>query len=197
MSDIEVVERASWRRTRWKNDGGWTTEIARSPREGADFRWRISIAEIEVDGAFSTFAGVDRDLLLLEGNGIELDIDDAPPLRLQRRFEHARFRGEADVRCRLLAGPTRDFNVMARRDSVRAEVSARPLVGAMVIFAEAGAEWFVHVHSGVLSARCGERALALAAGASLRVDFRAADAAPRIVLDGSGELLLVRFAAVG
>src|SRR5690606_18042837 len=108
-------------------DGGWTTELASDPPASdahaiADgFRWRVSIADIERNGPFSTFPGVERDLLLLAGNGLELDIDDAAPLRIDRRFEQVHFAGEQDVRCRLLAGPTRDFNVMARRDAVAAE----------------------------------------------------------------------------
>ena len=183
-------------RTRWKNDGGWTTELARSTIAGSDdFRWRVSIADIESDGPFSSFPGVTRDLLLLAGSGIELDIDDAAPLRLATRFEHAHFEGESRVECRLLAGATRDFNVMARRDTVRAEVVARPLVGAMVIFPEAGVEWLVHVLGGHASARSSGHALVLGTGATLHIDFRDDDR-ERVVLGGGGELVLAKFTAI-
>ena len=65
-----VLRTADYRRMRWKNGGGWTTELAVSPEPGADaFDWRISIAEIESDGAFSTFPLCDRWIALLEGNG--------------------------------------------------------------------------------------------------------------------------------
>ena len=193
MTVLRVIPAADGKRARWKNDGGWTTEIARSDdADGADFRWRISIAEIETDGPFSIFHGIDRDLLLLEGNGIELDIDDALPLKLTRRFAHVRFRGESTVDCRLLAGATRDFNVMARRDVVRAEVIARPLVGPMVIFPERGAEWFVHVFAGHALARSGEHRFALGTGDSLHVDYRE-DGGARIVIEGGGEIVLVKF----
>jgi environmental stress-induced protein Ves len=190
MSNLHRIPPSSHRRTRWKNDGGWTTEVARSG--GDDFRWRISIAEIESDGPFSSFPGIERDLLLLEGNGIELDIDGAATRRLVQRFERVHFAGEAAVDCRLVAGPTRDFNVMARRDAVRADVIARPLVGSMVIFPERGVEWFVHVFSGTASARSGADTLALETGASLLADFR--EGGDRIVLEGGGELVLVKFA---
>jgi environmental stress-induced protein Ves len=195
MSDIRVIAAADCQRTRWKNDGGWTTEIARSADDdGEDFRWRISIAEIESNGPFSSFPGIARDLLLLEGNGIELDIDDAEPRPLTRRFERVHFDGESKVECRLLAGPTRDFNVMVRRDAARAEVIARPLVGSMVIFPDAGAEWFVHVLSGHAQARSGEQTFVLDTGCSLLIDFRDGDGV-RVVLDGGGELVLVKFTA--
>jgi len=193
-----LVAASECRRTRWKNDGGWTTEIARDPAQGDDFRWRVSIAEIESDGPFSAFPGIERDLLLLEGNGIELDIDDAAPQRLTRRFERVHFAGEANVQCRLLAGATRDFNVMVRRAAVRAEVVARPLVGSMLVFAEAGVEWLIHVLGGHVEARGSDQAVRADAGASLRIDFRQCEASARgrIVLDGSGELVLTKFTSV-
>jgi environmental stress-induced protein Ves len=193
MPLISLLRSTDYQRTRWKNDGGWTTEIARSAGTGGDdFRWRVSIAEIERDGPFSAFPGVERDLLLLEGNGIELDIDEAEPQRLTRRFEHVRFAGEANVDCRLLAGPTRDFNVMTHRAALRAEVTARPLVGAMVIFAEARVEWLIHVHGGQISARTAHERMEAASGETLLLDF-GSSAAERVMLDGSGELILVKF----
>lgn len=190
---MRVIRASENRRVRWKNDGGWTTEIARDPADGDRFRWRISIAEIERDGLFSSFPGIDRELLLLDGSGIELDIDDASPLRLTQRFERVRFSGEASVGCRLLAGRTRDFNVMADRAIVRADTFARPLVGSMVIFREAGVEWFVYVFAGHANARANAQEIALAAGDGLHVDFR--EGGSRIVIDGGGELLLVKLSA--
>ena len=193
MDTFRLLSPADHQRTRWKNDGGWTTELARSG--GEDFRWRLSIAEIESDGPFSAFPGVERDLVLLDGNGIELDIDDAPPRRIAQRFERVHFAGESSVHCRLVAGPTRDFNVMTRRDAARAEVVARPLVGSMVIFPEAGCEWFVHVLAGEAGVRSGTDAFHLASGASLLGDFRARGG-ERLVIDGGGELVLVKLVAL-
>ena len=136
--NARLLRASGYRRMRWKNGGGWTSEIAaaRAADPALDFAWRVSIADIESDGPFSSFPGVARELLLLSGNGIELDIDDAPPVRLSERFQRVRFEGESSVGCRLLAGPTRDFNVMTRRDAARAEVMGRPLVGSMVLFPE-------------------------------------------------------------
>ena len=191
MTRLSIVRTSDYRRVRWKNDGGWTTEIAREPANGDDFRWRVSIADIESDGPFSTFPGVARELMLLSGNGIELDIDDAPPLRLTERFQRVHFEGEARVDCRLLAGPTRDFNVMTRRDAVRAEVMARPLVGPMVLFAETDVVWLAHVFSGNAEARADMTRTALDIGDTLRIDFAARDAG-RVIIEGSGEIVLVK-----
>lgn len=192
MSRLSLLRTSDYRRTRWKNDGGWTTEIARDPAdESTDFRWRVSIADIESDGPFSIFAGVDRDLILLSGSGMDLDFPDASPMRIGERFQHVHFRGESEVQCRLVAGPTRDFNVMVRRSTTRAEVVARPLVGAMVIFPEPGAEWLIHIHAGHALARRGEQEITAASGETILADLRSG--AGRVVLQGAGELVLAKF----
>jgi environmental stress-induced protein Ves len=193
MTKLVRLGASDYKRVRWKNDGGWTTEIARDPAGDGEFRWRISIADIESDGPFSAFPGISRDLVLLAGNGIELDIDGAPTLRLTERFQRVHFDGEANVDCRLVAGPTRDFNVMARRDAVRAEVVARPLVGSMVLFAETGVVWIAHALSGHAQARTDDESVALAAGDTLRIDFRD-QSAGRAVIEGGGEIVLVKLA---
>jgi environmental stress-induced protein Ves len=190
VTTLRVIPASDYLRTRWKNDGGWTTEIARSG-EADHFDWRVSIADIERDGPFSSFPGLERDLILLDGSGIELDIDAAAPVRVSRRFERAHFRGESVVGCRLIAGATRDFNVMTRRDAVRAEVVARPLVGSMLIFAEPGATWCIHVLVGHANVRSGTQRAHVAAGDSVLIDVDDG-ALDRSVVEGSGELVLVK-----
>ncbi len=183
------------RRVRWKNDGGWTTEIARGRVDAADspdddFDWRLSIADIESDGPFSSFPGMDRDLVLIAGNGIELDIDEAAPLRLDRRFQQVHFAGEQRVDCRLLAGPTRDFNVIVRRGVLLAETVARPLTGSMLLFRGPGVRWFVHVLAGHATLQVDDTTIDAALGDSLILEPTTAHA--RGVLTGAGELVLVK-----
>lgn len=184
------------RRERWKNGGGWTTELARDPAGGEDFRWRASIAEIESDGPFSIFPGIERDLILLDGDGIELGIGGTTQ-RLTRRFERIHFAGESAVDCRLVGGPTRDFNVMTRRDLARAEVVARPLAGSMFLLGEPGTEWLVHVLAGRAELRCNDDRLGADAGESLHLDFREAPDTRRLLLEGAGEVVLAHFTAAG
>jgi len=192
MTRLKLLHANEYKRVRWKNDGGWTTEIVREPGDAAsDFVWRISIADIESDGPFSSFPGVARELMLLAGNGIELDIDDAAPLRLTERFQRVRFEGESRVECRLLAGPTRDFNVMTQRDAARAEVMGRPLVGSMVLFPEAGVVWLAHLVSGAAKARSGSDVAEIAIGDTLRIDFASREDG-RVVIEGGGEIVLVK-----
>ncbi|MFC1416832.1 HutD/Ves family protein [Streptacidiphilus cavernicola] len=112
----------------WKNGGGVTREIASWPRDaGLDgFDWRISLAEVAAGGPFSAFPGVDRVITVVDGAGMELTVDGVPRLLPERHRPFA-FPGDADTDCRLLDGPVTDFNVMTRRDRVRATVR---IVGA-------------------------------------------------------------------
>lgn len=190
---MRLLQARDYRRTRWKNDGGWTTEISAQalPDGNEDFVWRVSIAEIEVDGPFSSFPGVQRDLLMLAGNGIELDINGLPPQRLDKRFQQIRFAGEDSVHCRLLAGPTRDFNVMARRDAATAEVHARPINGTMLVFSDPGSTWLIHVFAGQIKSRNGIQEVLAEHNETLMVE-PTEGTRERIILEGSGELVLVK-----
>lgn len=70
----------------WKNGGGETREIAAFPPGAGfdDFDWRLSIATIAEDGAFSAFPGIDRTLILLSGNGVALRLDDGGAMSCNR-----------------------------------------------------------------------------------------------------------------
>lgn len=190
---VRVLRRADYRRMRWKNGGGWTTELAVSPESGADatapFDWRISIAEIESDGAFSAFPGCDRHIALLEGVGMELRCDDAETLRMDQRLRFVPFAGETPVFGKLLAGPVRDFNVMTRRERCRAEILVRPLVGPMVFFPDA--TWFIYLAGGTASVKSPDASAIIETGEAIVLLPNATG--ERAVLDGGGEVVLVRF----
>lgn len=107
--------------TPWKNGGGSTREITSwPPGAGLDgFDWRVSIARIAASGPFSQFAGVDRIITLLDGDGVRLQAPDLDH-RLATPLAPFAFSGDAAVACTLLGGPSSDFNVMTRRDRLRA-----------------------------------------------------------------------------
>src|SRR5437016_6038465 len=115
---FDAIDPSSYRRMRWKNDLGWTTELAVAPAGAtldSGFDWRISIAEIESDCDFSALSGCDRSLMLIEGDGLALSHDGAEGPTLRERGRTAKFAGETPTHCRLIGGPGRDFNVMTRR----------------------------------------------------------------------------------
>jgi len=99
----------------WANGGGVTAQVAASP-PGSDmnsFDWRVSIAQIVHGGPFSELTGVDRVLALIDGDSLQLTIDDTPHcLTPESPID---FAGEAHVECHLPDGPTRDLNLMTRR----------------------------------------------------------------------------------
>ena len=97
---------------RWRNGGGWTRELFASP-PGADRRVRVSVAEVEADGPFSVFPGVQRWFCVLSGGGVELTVD-ARALLLKVGDAPVGFDGGAPTNCRLIDGPTRDLNLMVR-----------------------------------------------------------------------------------
>ena len=123
MTGVRLL-RANGRKARpWRNGGGTTSDVAVYP-EGAgddDFLWRASIATIASAGPFSTFAGVDRLLLLLEGT-LDLTIDGPGDRRLRPGDPALAFAGEAAVTAAPLDGPVRVLNSMVRRAAMHAEL---------------------------------------------------------------------------
>jgi environmental stress-induced protein Ves len=107
----------------WKNGGGTTREIVCRP-EGAgldDFDWRVSVANIGMPGPFSAFVGVDRQIMLLDGDGVHLrgaGIDH----KLDEPYMPFAFSGDVPLDCTMLGGASIDFNVMTRRGCVQAEL---------------------------------------------------------------------------
>lgn len=109
-----VVRRHEHETMPWRNGGGITYEIAREPRSGAEFDWRLSLALIEQGGPFSNFAGYTRAISLVSGAGCVLRGIEAAPVRLDVAGITRLFPGAAAVTCELIAGPCCDLNLMVR-----------------------------------------------------------------------------------
>lgn len=97
----------------WKNGGGVTRELLAWPNAD-DWVMRLSVADIEHDGPFSKFPGVDRWFAVLSGNGVRLG---SPTKAIQCTDEAFYFDGALAPDCELIDGPTRDLNLMIRRDA--------------------------------------------------------------------------------
>ena len=125
MNNVQRFSRAALPTTPWKNGGGTTQEIVSWPQGAGlgSFGWRASIATIAAAGPFSVFAGVDRSIMLLEGDGVRLFTPDGRVDHLldapHRPFA---FSGDDAIDCTLLGGASNDFNVMTRRGQWRADV---------------------------------------------------------------------------
>lgn len=106
----------------WANGGGITRVIAtgRFSRSSAEFDWRLSVADVSTSGPFSTLPGVDRVITVADGPGLLLTVDGHEHTLVP--FRPLPFAGEASTGCQVVE-PTRDFNVMTRRDVCAATVS--------------------------------------------------------------------------
>lgn len=118
---IKQLSHADYRQMLWKNGAGSTIELARSDGDSLDsFDWRISMADVKTSGDFSLFKGMQRILTVLEGVGIELNIeDDAEHLNT---LQSAQFSGDRKTSCELTDGPIRDFNLIYDPKQFRARL---------------------------------------------------------------------------
>ncbi|WP_372014756.1 HutD/Ves family protein [Pseudoxanthomonas sp. 10H] len=187
---ILAIPAIEYRRIRWRNGRGWTREILATP-DPEHWQVRLSIAEVDAAADFSPFPGVEREQVLLHGNGLHLRFDDGATVDLLPPHQRARFHGERAVTGVPVDGPVQVFNLMWRPDMVAASLLHRPLVGGMWCFGDERTAWAVHVIAGAarLGADGRERA-ALAQGDSAWLP--ASPGRRRYSIDGAGELLLVR-----
>jgi environmental stress-induced protein Ves len=183
-----VIPSFEYRRERWRNGLGWTREILRVPDNDA-WQVRLSIAEIEQDAAFSSFPGIDRELVLLRGEGLRLRFADGALHTLLPPHDRLRFAGEAAIHGELVDGLTHDFNLMWRRDQVDAELLHRPLVGSMFFFTEPGTAWAIHLLAGQAGFEGEPDLPPLQQGDTA---WLAAGPRRRYALRGGGELLAIR-----
>ncbi|MER9326896.1 HutD family protein [Mesorhizobium sp. M0488] len=138
---MRVTRAAEYKSMPWKNGGGVTTEIAISPAHAGldDFDWRVSMARVEGSGPFSQFAGIDRTLAVLEGEGIVLDIAGHPPASVTRATAPLSFPADVRTAAKLIDGPITDLNVMTRRSRMMHSVERLVISAPVEIRTEARA----------------------------------------------------------
>jgi uncharacterized protein len=187
---IQHIPGNEYQRTRWKNGLGWTREIVRYPEMSEHWLWRLSIAEVDKDGPFSTFESIERELVLLSGEGMRLVFSDGESVDLNPPHDKHRFSGERALRAELINGPTHDFNVMWRRDKYDVQVLRRPLVGPMVFFNEKHVIWAIYMLSGTAQFKDQTETPRLQQGDSALLFSD--DQGGRLILDGGGEALLIK-----
>lgn len=121
---MKIVPFAALQAVPWKNGLGITREIAVEPTGASmdDFLWRVSIADVDTASPFSRFPGIDRTIVLLEGDGFTMTLDGEHEHALTSPCVPFAFAGEATVEVALAGGATRDFNLMVRRGSMRGAI---------------------------------------------------------------------------
>ena len=112
----------------WKNGDGVTRTLATDrcvdttiAAADSDWNWRISVADIETGGPFSTFEQVDRTLILLHGGPLILNRSGAP-ITLTDAGQRISFEGEEAVDAQIAATTVQALNLMTRRGQVGSTV---------------------------------------------------------------------------
>lgn len=108
---MNVIATDTWRAQPWKNGGGITHEIWRTP-DHDDYDVRVSVAEVTRSGPFSQFPGYRRWSFLVGVSPIELVHEQA--FELVTPGDHLEVPGEAKITANLRAGSTHLLNVLAR-----------------------------------------------------------------------------------
>jgi hypothetical protein len=116
-----VSSEAQYPAVPWKNGGGLTREILKSPEDAAEFDWRLSLATIERPGPFSSFEGYDRTLVLVRGAGVELDFGAHGRATLRAPGQLAAFDGAWATSSTLIDGPSSDLNLITSQTRVAAQ----------------------------------------------------------------------------
>ena len=96
----------------WRNGGGQTRELLAWP-SADQCNLRIALADIDVDGPFSVYDGIERWIVVIAGVGMELRFSDGDRL-LHLGDDPLQFDGADAPDCRLLDGATRDLNLLVQ-----------------------------------------------------------------------------------
>ncbi|WP_143313982.1 HutD family protein [Colwellia sp. UCD-KL20] len=122
---IEIIPPKQFKTVSWKNGLGETTELAINPGGTLDnFDWRLSIASVVEDGLFSNFTGYTRNLILIDGNGINLQHNDSKIDKLSNLLDIAIFNGGDKTVGNLHSDDITDFNVITRTEGFNTNVIA-------------------------------------------------------------------------
>jgi len=162
--------------TPWRNGGGTTRELWLWPEqarfEALDFELRIARARVASDGPFSDFAGFERHLVVLSGEGLELTHGEPPVRARLRPLEPYRFDGGEPASARLVRGPIEDLNVLVRHGAAEVELELLRLGTRRARVPLERGQAFVHLAAGSAQARVTgeEQPFELEPGDSLWID---------------------------
>lgn len=131
---IEIIPPNHFKQISWKNGQGTTTELAINAGGTIDdFDWRLSIASVIEDGVFSNFSGYLRQLILIKGNGIELNHNNTSLDKLTKLLDSATFDGGNQTIGTLYDGPIKDFNIMTKDNRYTAKIETMVEKGDIVL----------------------------------------------------------------
>jgi environmental stress-induced protein Ves len=121
---LKIIPATDFKQVPWKNGKGVTTELAIN--DGGtltDFIWRLSIASVVENGVFSNFSGYQRNLVLIEGQGIMLCHDNNHTDKLSKHLDFATFDGGSETVGTLPDQAIKDFNIITKDEQCLTKVS--------------------------------------------------------------------------
>ncbi|MEX3816319.1 HutD family protein [Paraburkholderia sp. BR13439] len=101
----------------WRNGQSTTRTLA----EAADGGWRISLADVERDGSYSRFVGMNRVSLVVRGVGVTLNAG-SRRIDMRRGCVSAEYDGDAIWQASLLDGPVLKLNAIVARERYTARI---------------------------------------------------------------------------
>jgi environmental stress-induced protein Ves len=163
----------------WANGGGSTRVLASDQPD--EWKWRVSVATLDQGARFSALPSTRRQFAALD-QPVSLIFDQGTVAL--RRFQVHAFDGAEAPTCALPEGSTRAINLMLRGDA-HAALITRPLVGSMLL--PPGHAWLLLMLAGHATVSMDNTSMQLAGGQFVELPTG------RALLDGGGEIALVRF----
>ena len=109
---VSVLNTHHYLKMPWKNGQGYTLQLACSHQTADFFDWRISIADVEQDSAFSFFEGKARAISILKGHGLILQNQNSQHEVQLKQNDVYCFSGEEPIYSKLINGAIQDFNLI-------------------------------------------------------------------------------------
>ncbi|ASP47662.1 HutD/Ves family protein [Cognaticolwellia beringensis] len=123
---IEIIQPTQFKTVPWKNGKGETVEMAINSGGTLDnFNWRLSMASVVEDGVFSNFTDYTRNLILIDGDGINLQHNDSKIDRLTKLLDFATFDGGNKTVGNLHSNEITDFNIIARTSAFNTKLDCQ------------------------------------------------------------------------
>lgn len=117
MTDVEMLDPASYRRIPWKNGGGMLVNIAGESSgswQGGGVDWHYGRTAIVAPGPFSDLTGYERLQVVIRGQGLVL-VTPSGEIDLRRAFVPVRYDGGMPIVTRLENASVEVANLIADR----------------------------------------------------------------------------------
>ncbi|MDH4539770.1 hypothetical protein CUR85_05365 [Sulfitobacter faviae] len=107
--DMQFIRQHDLVESPWENGGGITRNIAQE-EDASGPLWRLSMADVDREGGFSSFPRLIRILTVIKGDGLVLHGPDGA--MMARHAVPVTFDGAMPIIATLSQGPIRGFNLM-------------------------------------------------------------------------------------